>query len=176
MNAAGVTTEPVDVLLALGSNLGERQRHLRRAVAWLARVGAVRAVSAVYETEPVGYAAQGPFLNAAARLLTRLGALRLFVWCKSLEFAAGRRPGLPMGPRPLDVDIVAYGPHTLTTPRLTVPHPRFSERPFVLVPLADIASETVVPGRQESIGALAERLGRPGLARVAGPDALWDGQ
>jgi 2-amino-4-hydroxy-6-hydroxymethyldihydropteridine diphosphokinase len=167
---------PVEVLLALGSNLGDRQRQLERAVARLAWVGELRAVSALYQTEPVGYEDQGVFLNAAVRLLTWLGVQRLFVWCKGLEFAAGRRPGLPMGPRPLDIDIVLYGSQAVCTPRVVVPHPRFAERPFMLAPLADIAAETVAPGLPESIGVLDRRLGRPGVVRVADPGAWWDGR
>ena len=176
MSAEARSGDPVEVLLALGSNLGDRHQHLRGAIQALERVGQILGVSAVYETEPVGYAAQDSYLNAALRLRTKLGPLRLLVWCKGLEFAAGRRPGIPLGPRPLDVDLVAYGELTLTSPRLTIPHPRFAERPFMLAPLADVAPDTVVPRQHEPLRVLDRRLGRTGVWPVSGAEALWRGQ
>ena len=164
---------PADVLLALGSNLGDRLDHLQRAVQGVARVAHVRAVSAVYETDPVGYTAQQPFFNAAVRCDTRLGLQRLFVWCKGLEFAAGRRPGVPQGPRPLDIDIIAYGALADRTDRLDIPHPRFADRAFMLAPLADVAPDTVIPGQIESVRALDRSVGRSGVRRAAGAEALW---
>jgi 2-amino-4-hydroxy-6-hydroxymethyldihydropteridine diphosphokinase len=161
------------VLLALGSNLGDRLEHLQRAVQGVARVADVRAVSAVYETDPVGYTAQQPFFNAAVRCDTRLGLQRLFVWCKGLEFAAGRRPGVPQGPRPLDIDIIAYGALAAHSDRLDIPHPRFAERAFMLAPLADVAPDTVIPGQTEPVRALDRSVGRAGVRRAADADALW---
>ena len=164
---------PTTVLLALGSNLGDRLEHLQRAVQGVARVADVRAVSAVYETDPVGYTAQQPFFNAAVRCDTRLGLQRLFVWCKGLEFAAGRRPGVPQGPRPLDIDIIAYGALAAHSDRLDIPHPRFAERAFMLAPLADVAPDTVIPGQTEPVRALDRSVGRAGVRRAADADALW---
>ncbi len=167
---------PQDVLLALGANMGDRQAHLRRGVAGLARVGEVRAASAVYESTPVGYVQQGPFLNAAVWLRTGLGSLRLLMWCKSLEFAAGRRPGVPQGPRPLDIDIVSYAGARETSARLRLPHPRVFERPFVLAPLSDIAPQAMLPGSSRTIRELSEQLGRDGIVHVATADLLWSAE
>ncbi len=165
----------VDTLLALGSNLGDRREHLRFAIDGLERVGEVVGVSGLYESAPTGLTEQDAFLNAAVRLITRLDALRLFLWSKSLEFAAGRRPGVPLGPRPLDIDIVAYGPQTLMTNRITIPHPRFAERPFVVAPLTDIAPETVIPGKPVPLRELDAQLGRPGVRRMETTAAQWPG-
>ena len=164
-----------DTLLALGSNLGDRRKHLRCAIDGLGRVGEVVGVSALYESDPAGLTDQDAFLNAAVRVTTRLDALRLFVWIKSLEFAAGRRPGVPMGPRPLDIDIVAYGHETLMTDRITIPHPRFADRPFVVAPLTDIAPETVIPGESAPLRDIDAQLGRPGVRRLETTPEQWPG-
>ena len=111
-----------DVLIGLGSNVGDRLAHVRAAVDGLRPVLRDLAVSNVYETRPIGVLAQPSFLNAALRGVTALGPLRLFFWAKSLEFAAGRRPGPTLGPRQLDLDIIAYGDLELASARLHIPH------------------------------------------------------
>ncbi|MBM4436601.1 MAG: 2-amino-4-hydroxy-6-hydroxymethyldihydropteridine diphosphokinase [Actinobacteria bacterium] len=156
-------TAEFEVYLALGSNVGDRAAHLQRAVDALAWAGTVSAVSSAYETEPTGITDQPAFLNAALRLRTRLGPLRLFVFGKSVEFAAGRRPGLRGGPRPLDIDIVAHGELRWKSPRLEIPHPRFADRPFVLVPLREIAPDFVAPGFTASVRTLADQAGEAGV-------------
>ena len=119
---------PRPALLVLGSNLGDRLGCLRFAVAGLGMVGLIDAVSPVYESPPAGHVHQGPFLNLALRLTTALGPVRLLMWGKGLEFAAGRRPGIPYGPRPLDVDIVSLGALEMANGRVSIPHPRVAER------------------------------------------------
>ena len=120
---------PVPALLVLGSNMGDRLGHLRGAVEALGLAGRIDAVSPVYESPPAGHVHQGPFLNLALRLMTALGPVRLLMWCKSLEFAAGRRPGIPYGPRPLDVDIVSLGRLVIENGRVSIPHdPRVTPR------------------------------------------------
>jgi 2-amino-4-hydroxy-6-hydroxymethyldihydropteridine diphosphokinase len=117
--------------LGLGSNLGDRAAHLQFAVDGLAaRAGAVLAVSPVYETEPVGGPPQPGLLDVA----------------KALEREAGRDldGGPRWSPRPLDIDILLLGDVRLSEPDLVVPHPRISQRAFVLAPLADLAPELVV--------------------------------
>lgn len=134
------------MFLGLGSNVGDRWAHLRRAVAALPDL--VR-TSAVYETEPVGGPArQGPFLNAVAELETSLGPRELLEVCRRLEEAAGRARAEHHGPRTLDVDVLLMGDATgrqvtVDEPDLAVPHPLMWERPFVLIPLADIAPDLV---------------------------------
>ena len=130
----------VRAFLALGSNLGDRRAHLRTAVESLE---GVVAVSGVYETDPVGGPAQGPYLNCVVELETTLEAEDLLDLCQSLERAAQRRRSVRWGPRTLDVDVLLYGEAVIDTPRLTVPHPRMWERRFVLEPLADLAPELI---------------------------------
>lgn len=127
--------------VALGSNLGDRWENLRRAVAGLPDV---TRLSTVYETEPVGGpAGQPPYLNAVAELDTRLSPRRLLEVGHDLEAQAGRERGERWGPRPLDVDVLLVGDLEVDEPDLSVPHPRMWERPFVLVPLHDLAPELV---------------------------------
>ncbi|MGH9177571.1 MAG: 2-amino-4-hydroxy-6-hydroxymethyldihydropteridine diphosphokinase [Acidimicrobiales bacterium] len=127
--------------VALGSNLGDRRARLQQAVAGLP---GVVAVSGVYETDPVGGPpGQPPFLNAVVELDTDLSPRELLDVARSLEAAAGRARSVRWGPRPLDVDVLLVGDLTVDEPDLAVPHPRMWERPFVLVPLHDLAPELV---------------------------------
>jgi len=155
--------------------MGDRMALLRGAVEALAGIGRIDAVSPVYESPPAGHVHQGPFLNLALRLTTGLGPVRLLMWCKGLEFAAGRRPGIPLGPRPLDVDIVSLGALAIANGRVSVPHPRVAERPFMTAPLADIAPSEMLAGHDATLAEIDQRLGRVDLVRVAGPDAVWSG-
>lgn len=161
-----------DVLIGLGSNVGHRLSHLRKAVAGLRPLLQHLEVSHVYETSPVGMLTQPPFLNAAVRGKTTEGPQRLFFWAKSLELAAGRRPGPRLGPRQLDLDILAFGDLVVVTPRLHIPHPAFAERGFVLAPLADLAPDLVLPGADATVSALAARAGRAGIQRAYPPESL----
>jgi 2-amino-4-hydroxy-6-hydroxymethyldihydropteridine diphosphokinase len=128
--------------LALGSNLGDRQQHLRDAIAGIPDL--VR-VSPIYETVPSGDSDQGPYLNAVAELDTDRTPRQLLELCGRLETAAGRvrDPARRFGPRTLDVDVLLVGDLVLDEPDLQVPHPRMWERGFVLIPLADLAPDLV---------------------------------
>lgn len=129
------------VLLALGSNLGDRATHLREAVDALG--DEVAAVSAVYETAPVGGPDQGPYLNAVVALRTDRSARDLLVRAHQLEAAAARVRRERWGPRTLDVDVLWIDGEVVDEPDLVVPHPLMFERAFVLVPLADVAPDLV---------------------------------
>jgi 2-amino-4-hydroxy-6-hydroxymethyldihydropteridine diphosphokinase len=135
---------PVRAFLALGSNLGDRRRHLADAVASLGP--AVVRVSPVYETDPVGGPPQESYLNAVVELATELTPRQLLGVCHRLEAAAGRVRGERWGPRTLDVDVLLYGDLTVEEPDLQIPHPRMWGRRFVVAPLADIAPDLVVAG------------------------------
>ena len=127
--------------VGLGSNLGDRLGHLRRAVLALPDVAAV---SLVYETEPLGGPpGQGPYLNLVVELDTELGPRALLELAGRMERVAGRVRAERNGPRPLDVDILLVGDLHVDDEDLVVPHPRMWERRFVLVPLADLAPELV---------------------------------
>jgi len=127
--------------LGLGSNVGDRVAHLRRAVAGLPDLVAT---SPVYETDPVGGPDdQGAYLNLVAELDTSLGPRHLLELCAALEAAAGRVREVRWGPRTLDVDVLWVEGVEVDEPDLQVPHPRMRERRFVLAPLADLAPDLV---------------------------------
>lgn len=136
--------------LALGSNLGDRWAHLRQAVEALPDVVAV---SPVYETDPVGGPeGQAPYLNCVVELQTDRTPRQLLAVCRELEAAAGRVRTERWGPRTLDVDVLLVGDARVDDHDLTVPHPRMGERPFVLVPLHDLAPDLVPsPGTEEGV-------------------------
>jgi 2-amino-4-hydroxy-6-hydroxymethyldihydropteridine diphosphokinase len=140
-------------LLSLGSNLGDRVRYLRDAVAQLPDLAAT---SRVFETAPIGGPeGQEPYLNMVARLDTQLGARDLLAVCHTLEEEAQRKRVVHWGPRTLDVDLLWIDGVRLDDPDLTVPHPRLFERPFVLAPLEDVAPDLVPDDwtdRFESLG------------------------
>ncbi len=138
----------VTAYVGLGSNLGDRRALLDGAIdALRPRPGVLRVrVSSVYETAPVGGpAGQGPYLNAVAEVETTLPPEELHRLLVAIEAAAGRERTVPDGPRTLDLDLLFYGDRVLTDAGLTVPHPRLHLRPFVLVPLAEIAPGLVHP-------------------------------
>jgi len=123
--------------LGLGSNLGEREAHLRAAVASLDEVVAV---SGAYESEPMGGpGGQGPYLNAVVALETQRSPRSLLVECQRLEALAGRVRAERWGPRTLDVDVLLVGDLVVVEDDLVVPHPRLWLRRFVLAPLAEVA-------------------------------------
>jgi 2-amino-4-hydroxy-6-hydroxymethyldihydropteridine diphosphokinase len=130
----------VRAFLALGSNLGDREAHLRLAIAGIPDVVAV---SPIYETEPLG--SSDRYLNAVVELDTDRSPRELLEVCRRLESAAERvrDPDDRYAPRTLDVDVLLVGDLTVDEPDLEVPHPRMQERPFVLIPLADLAPDLV---------------------------------
>lgn len=130
--------------LGLGSNVGDRERLLREAVDTLRDLDiGFRAVSPIYETDPVGGPDQGAFLNLVVELDTDREPRDLLAICHRLEAAAERVRDVRWGPRTLDVDILWIDGVTLTDDDLTVPHPRMWERRFVLAPLRDLAPDLV---------------------------------
>jgi 2-amino-4-hydroxy-6-hydroxymethyldihydropteridine diphosphokinase len=143
-------TGAVRAYIGLGSNLGDRPRMLREALARLAAEAGIRvaAVSTFRETDPVGFLDQPRFLNAAAELETTLTPSGLLSRLLAVERALGRtREGRRFGPRTIDLDLLVYGDRIVDEPDLTVPHPRLHERVFVLEPLAELDPGLVVPGR-----------------------------
>lgn len=149
----------MQVYLGLGSNLGDRQANLARALKLLGERLHVELVSSIYETEPVGYAEQPPFLNAICRAQTELGPMQLLSLVKGIEASLGRVPSFPNAPRPIDIDIIFYGDRVMETPDLTIPHPRLEERAFVLIPLLEVAPDLRHPVSGENVKDLAARVG-----------------
>jgi 2-amino-4-hydroxy-6-hydroxymethyldihydropteridine diphosphokinase len=134
--------------IGLGSNLGDREETIRRALDALGRRTSVVAVSSFRETEPWGVEEQPPFLNAAAAIETELPPRELLDTLLSIERGLGRvRSGMRYGPRTIDLDLLLYDELELDEPGLTVPHPHLHERRFALEPLAELEPALVVPGR-----------------------------
>ena len=149
------------VYLSLGSNLGDRQLHLQRAVACLNREGIiVQRQSSLYETEPQDVAQQPWFLNMIAECETTLFPMQLLKVLQRIERKLGRvRTGaVRRGPRVIDIDILLFGKAVIDTPQLTVPHPRMTERRFVLQPLLEIAPGTRHPVTKQSLRKYLDNL------------------
>jgi len=156
-----------DAYVSIGTNLGDRDAHLALALRRLAELPETElvAVSPVFETHPVGPPPQGPFLNAAARLRTRLAPRALLDALLAIEREAGRVRGERNAARTLDLDLLLYGDRVLAEPGLILPHPRLAERPFVLEPLAALAPALVHPTLGEPIATLAARVRNPRAVR-----------
>jgi len=128
--------------------------------------------SPLYLTTPVGGPPQPDFLNAVATGRTELAPLDLLRLLKRLEADAGRSPsGRANGPRPLDLDLLLYGDRRIDLPELVVPHPRLTERRFVLAPLADLLPDLVVPGTGRTVASLLEAAPPARVERREGPPA-----
>jgi 2-amino-4-hydroxy-6-hydroxymethyldihydropteridine diphosphokinase len=141
--------------LCLGSNMGEREKNLTQALILLSQKTNLDKVSSIYETEPVGYTEQPCFLNLVCRITTDLSAEEILHLAKAIENKIGRIPDFPNSPRLIDIDILLYENQIIKTQNLTIPHPRLTERAFVLIPLAEIAPELVHPELGKSIAELA---------------------
>jgi 2-amino-4-hydroxy-6-hydroxymethyldihydropteridine diphosphokinase len=134
-------TDAAPVAIALGSNLGDRASHLACALDRLRTVLPDLRASRFVDTEPVGVGAQPVFLNAAAAGTTRLSPRELLQFMLAVEQERGRKRPFTGAPRTLDLDLVLYADSIVAEPGLTVPHPRFRDRAFVLGPLAEVAPD-----------------------------------
>lgn len=152
--------------LSLGSNLGDREKNLRTAIAALAgaRVRVTR-ISSFYETEPVDLREQPWFLNCVAQSETELPPLDLLRALRGVESQMGSRKLVPKGPRLIDLDILLYGSETIDTPELQVPHPRMLMRKFVLAPLAEIAPNLQHPSWKGTVSQLLAQLSDSSVVR-----------
>ena len=170
---------PVAVFFGLGANAGDRLAALQSAVAALAQVGTVVAISPVYETEAhvlPGQVPQPDHLNAVVQVETAAAPNALLAAIRAAERDAGRDPGAARwSARPLDIDVLLLGDEMLVRPDLIVPHPRLALRRFVLAPLADLAPGLVVPGLNQTVADLlavcpdTARIARTGLRLDAPP-------
>jgi 2-amino-4-hydroxy-6-hydroxymethyldihydropteridine diphosphokinase len=161
------------VVLALGSNLGDRLANLQGGLDVLCAAPGLScaAVSPVYETVPVGGPEQGDYLNAVLIVTSALPARSILDRCQEAEAALRRVRAQAWGPRTLDVDIIAVGDEISADPELTLPHPRAHQRAFVLAPWHDVEPDARIPGRGQ-IQDLLAAAGASGVRRL--PDTrLW---
>jgi 2-amino-4-hydroxy-6-hydroxymethyldihydropteridine diphosphokinase len=161
------------IYLALGSNVGGREGQLRNAVEGLNREGVLVArCAALYSTQPRELEDQPWFLNTAIEVRTELRPHDLLQVCLGLERSAGRIRDLSKGPRPIDIDILLYKSEILEMPDLTIPHPRFRERRFVLEPLAEIAPDYPDPVCGLTMRQLLDLCPDKGIVERYGPPLL----
>ena len=145
-------------VVALGSNIGDRESHLAFAVARLSKVLSNLRQSRWHDTEPVGVSEDQPrYLNGVVVGDTSLTARQLLNELLAIERDAGRTRPSPMAPRTLDLDLILFGSERIEEPGLAVPHPRFRERLFVLEPLAEIAPGLIDPVTGKTISALRQQ-------------------
>ncbi len=167
---------PVEAVLALGTNLGDREEHVRRALELLARAEDVEIAwqAPVVETDPVGGvlvdgAEQAPYLNTVVGLRTGLGPWELLDLAHAIEADAHRERTLRWGPRTLDVDVITWGDRVQDDVDLTLPHPRAHERAFVLAPWAAVRPGDVLPGHGPVAGLAARAPDRDGVQGLGSP-------
>ena len=146
------------VYLSLGSNLGDRQGNLNQAMAKMAAMGKITAVSSFYETQPVDLVDQPWFVNCVAALETELTPQQLMAAILRLEEDLGRRRLARKGPRTIDIDLLLAGDTVVDEPGLNVPHPAMQQRRFVLEPLAEIAPHAVHPVSHRTVRELLDAL------------------
>jgi len=151
------------IYLALGSNRGDRKRQLEEARERLTAAVQIKEVSPIYETEPWGYPDQSDFLNQVIEVETELEPLELLDFLKDIEDRMGREEGFRYGPRVIDLDILLYGSRVCTHEKLQIPHPRMTERAFVMIPLLDLAPDLGIPGTDRTVRDLAGQLERSGI-------------
>ncbi len=145
--------------IGLGSNIGDRLENCKQALRLMNTAQTqVLQVSSFYQTSPVGYTDQPDFINAAAKIQTRLEPLELLDFLQEIERSLGKNITVRWGPRSIDLDIVLYDNLIINQERLQIPHPRMLERSFVLIPLAEIAPEIIHPVAGKTIAELAKNV------------------
>lgn len=148
----------VESFIALGSNLGDREDNLRRAIEMISRQMSLTEMSSVYETEPMYNESQNWFLNCVVSVETNLKPRDLLERLQNMEHEMGRKRTERYGPRLIDLDILFYDDEIVSEPGLEIPHPKITERLFVLMPLAEISPDLVHPVLKKRITELVDIL------------------
>lgn len=150
--------------LSLGSNLGHREGHIRKAVKLLEKRCRVAGKSSLYDTEPLDHASQPHFLNCCVKIDTKMKPDGLLAFARHVESVLGRRRRLKYGPRTIDIDIILYGERVVRKKGLEIPHPRMHERRFVLLPLLEIEPDLKHPLTGKRLENLLKGLEEEGQA------------
>ncbi|WAM31627.1 2-amino-4-hydroxy-6-hydroxymethyldihydropteridine diphosphokinase [Caldicellulosiruptor naganoensis] len=143
--------QKMEVILALGSNLGDRQRNIETAIEYLKEKVDIKKVSTIIETEPYGYTQQPKFLNCCLMGKTCLSPFELLEFVLSIEKKMGRERLFKWGPRNIDIDILFYNSLVIDEENLKIPHPEIQKREFVLLPLSEIAPDFVHPVLKKTV-------------------------
>ncbi|MEA1994291.1 MAG: 2-amino-4-hydroxy-6-hydroxymethyldihydropteridine diphosphokinase [Euryarchaeota archaeon] len=143
-----------EVFIGIGSNLGNREEHIARALHFLGKRCDIIKKSSLYETAPVGYKDQRSFLNGVVKMETALRPEELLHFLQKIEKKLGRIKTIKNGPRTIDLDILFYNDIIIDTEELTVPHPKLHKRLFVLEPFNEIEPEFVHPVLKKTVGEL----------------------
>ncbi len=155
------------VYLGIGSNMGDKKDYIDKALQLLQQHEAIKTMkmSSYYETDPVGYEDQDVFLNVVVEVETLLTPYELLDYCNGIEAKLDRKRIIRWGPRTIDIDILLYENHQLKDGKLIIPHPRMTERAFVMIPLYEIAKDIVIEGVE--IKNIVDNLLQTGIRRIA---------
>lgn len=161
-------SDNIEILLSLGSNLGDRKGFIDNAYELINQTGLINncQLSSFYESEPVGFRGQPYFINACLRGTTKLSPYLLMYFAKSLEYLCGRVVRQRWHERELDIDIIMYGDSVLNLRHLILPHPRFHERKFVLLPSNEIAGDMINPVNGKSISLMLKECKDNSIIRL----------
>jgi 2-amino-4-hydroxy-6-hydroxymethyldihydropteridine diphosphokinase len=159
--------------LSLGSNVGDRFGYLQQAVTRLNEKAQIRTISSMYQTAPVGRISQNDFFNLALELETHCSPHDLMDVLLDIETHLGRRRLERWGPRTIDIDIIFYEDRIIHADGLSIPHPHYAERNFVLIPLAEIAGDFVCPIRKIPISRILEKSKDPQAVKKLTQEICW---
>lgn len=164
MLKSSVLSNATTVFIGLGSNLGDRHANITEALQQLRSRVHIDQIATIYETQPYGYLDQPKFLNTVVRGTTELAPSDLLHFLKRIEHQMGRQPSFRNAPRPIDMDILVYDDLRVDEDGLRIPHPGIPERAFVLVPLAEIAPDLIIPGIAHTPADMLRTIDRKGVS------------